>query len=234
MSNRSDFKYDEFFHTLKHKRYTNHVNKLGIVECSLSKIEESIPIISLVNLTICTTDGIKLLNMSFGKKYDTERLISIATKYGQLRQDKINFVFHKIYKEDEKIIFLYKTNVIFIGIFSYETRSVFIKSYMIHMYISFVNFNGEIMNIGKKTFNIDSANSNNKSLDYAKNEYFQLRVYDLFFIKHITSHFERVFQYIIKKEEIYLSNIKFKNMYIIDLSTNMIIFDLLCMRVKII
>jgi hypothetical protein len=100
------------------------------------------------------------------------------------------------------------------------------------MFISFINFNGEVMNISK-TFNIESGNKNNKSLDYAKNEYFQLKVYELFFIKHITLHFDKVFKYVIKKEEIFLSNIKFKNMYVIDLSTNMIIFDLLSLRVTI-
>jgi hypothetical protein len=71
----------------------------------------------------------------------------------------------------------------------------------------------------------------NKSLDYTKNEYFQLKVYELYFIKHITNHFERVYKFIVKKEEIFLSNIKFKNMYVIDLSTNDIIFDILSFRV---
>jgi hypothetical protein len=211
----------------------SHVNQLGIVECSISKIEEPQYNLGLLDFTVCTIDGIRLLNLNFGKKYETEKIINIATKFGQLRQDKNNFIFHKIYKEDEKLIFLYKTNFIFIGVFSNETRNVLIKTYLIHMYISFVNFNGEVMNIGKKTFNIDSGSKNNKSLDYAKNEYFQLRVYELFFARHIISHFDRVFQYIVRKEEIYLSNIKFKNMYVIDLSTNLIIFDLLSIRVKI-
>jgi hypothetical protein len=61
-----------------------------------------------------------------------------------------------------------------------------------------------------------------------------LKVYELYFVKHITTHFERIFKYVNKKEEIYLSNIKFKNMYVIDLSNNEIIFDLRTLRVLLI
>lgn len=52
----------------------------------------------------------------------------------------------------------------------------------------------------------------------------------MYFVKHITLHFERVFQFLIRKEEMYLSYIKFKNMYVVDLSTQEIIFDMLSLR----
>jgi hypothetical protein len=50
--------------------------------------------------------------------------------------------------------------------------------------------------------------------------------------KSLTFHFERCSKHILKKEEMYLSSIKFKNMYIIDLHTQEIIFDMMSMRVK--
>lgn len=68
-------------------------------------------------------------------------------------------------------------------------------------------------------------------MDYTKNDIFQLKIYETYFIKHITLHFDRVFKLLIKNEEMYLSYIKFKNMYLLDLSNNEIIFDLLASRV---
>lgn len=68
--------------------------------------------------------------------------------------------------------------------------------------------------------------------EFTKNDIFQLKIYETYFIKHITLHFDRVFKVLIKNEEMYLSYIKFKNMYMIDLSSETIIFDLLACRVK--
>lgn len=68
-------------------------------------------------------------------------------------------------------------------------------------------------------------------LHFTKNDIFQLKIYETYFIKHITLHFDRVFNILIKNEEMFLSYIKFKNMYIVDLSTNEILMDLLACRV---
>lgn len=46
-------------------------------------------------------------------------------------------------------------------------------------------------------------------------------------------HFDRVAKHILKKEEMYLSSIKFKNMYVLDLHTQEIMFDMMSMRVTI-
>jgi len=67
---------------------------------------------------------------------------------------------------------------------------------------------------------------------FTKNDIFQLKIFETYFIKHITLHFDRIFKILIKKEEMYLSYIKFKNMYIIELSSDTILFDLLACRVK--
>ena len=42
----------------------------------------------------------------------------------------------------------------------------------------------------------------------------------------ITFHFEKIMRLILKKEEMYLSNIKFKNLYIIDLDNEDILFNM--------
>jgi hypothetical protein len=42
----------------------------------------------------------------------------------------------------------------------------------------------------------------------------------------ITSHFEKIIRLIMKKEEMFLSNIKFKNFYVIDLDTDEVLFDM--------
>ncbi len=42
----------------------------------------------------------------------------------------------------------------------------------------------------------------------------------------ITSHFEKIIRMIMKKEEMFLSNIKFKNFYVIDLETEDLLFDM--------
>ena len=47
----------------------------------------------------------------------------------------------------------------------------------------------------------------------------------------LTLHFESVLKTLLKKEEMYLSYIKFKNFYVVDLQTNEIICDI-SLRVK--
>jgi hypothetical protein len=42
----------------------------------------------------------------------------------------------------------------------------------------------------------------------------------------ITSHFEKILRLIMKKEEMFLSNIKFKNFYLVDLETDEVLFDM--------
>jgi hypothetical protein len=94
------------------------------------------------------------------------------------------------------------------------------------MYTAFVNFNGVLIDSLKK----EELNENDFMIDYSKTEFFQLKIYELYFSKNITTHFERIFKFLIKKEEMYLSYIKFKNMYVIDLSSDHIIFDMLALR----
>jgi hypothetical protein len=65
-----------------------------------------------------------------------------------------------------------------------------------------------------------------------KKENRQLKVFELYFVKSLTYHFIKIFDILICKEEMFLSQIKFKNMYVVDLSTNNILFDMVSIRVK--
>jgi hypothetical protein len=67
-----------------------------------------------------------------------------------------------------------------------------------------------------------------------KKENFQLKIYEIYFLKSLTTHFDNIFNLLIKKEEMFLSYVKFKNMYVVDLSNSQIIFDMLSLRVNII
>lgn len=145
-----------------------------------------------------------------------------------------NFYFQKITIKNLKIVFLFKNGLIYAGIFGEEVKNYYIKLYLIHMFVAFINFNGELVESIKNSVNNNSSNTNNSceqnEVDYSKSEFFQLKIYEIYFIKHITSHFTRIFKYLIRKEEMYLSYIKFKNMYVVDLSNGEIIFDMLQLR----
>jgi hypothetical protein len=92
------------------------------------------------------------------------------------------------------------------------------------MCVAFVNFNGVLIET------IKNLPPSEEEIDFSRSEFFQLKIYELYFVKHITNHFDRVFKFLVNKEEMYLSYIKFKNMYVVDLSTGEILFDILSIR----
>jgi len=182
-----------------------------------------------------------------------------------------------IFFQDQIKIFGIKYNIlmrnylVFIGNFQEDISTYYIKLYLRHMYVAFINFNGDYFDTMKHILLNNNANVNKKfdffllinsyflkgterktiklgislnendnnslynghsqQIHFTKNDIFQLKIYETYFIKHITLHFDRVFNILIKNEEMFLSYIKFKNMYIVDLSTNEILMDLLACRV---
>lgn len=144
-----------------------------------------------------------------------------------------NFYFQKIFFADFKIIFLIKDELAFVTIVSEHTKSHYVKLYLLHMYTAFVNFNGVVIDF-ILNFNYEIKDSKTQEdgaeIDFTKREFFQLKIYETYFVKHLTNHFTRIFKFIMKKEEIYLSNIKFKNMYVIDMTTEERLFDMLGTR----
>ena len=116
-----------------------------------------------------------------------------------------------------------------------------------HLYISLINFKGD---------SINKINSLNKYLTNIKNDYnifynlqqfteenkekidenvfknisnidlLELSIYDKYFLKYCILHFEKVFQFLIKREDIDLTYTKFLNLYIIDINSDQLLLDL--------
>lgn len=150
--------------------------------------------------------------------------------------------------------------MIFVGIFSITSNSRISELILSHISIAMCNYNIKFDDINNFTNNYVSkmsvTNSTNSkytmttSLDSRQNtlnnmanellrsettittkqDIFNLKLFELFFLKPLYGHFKSVLNQIIKSEEMNLSNIKFKNLYIIDLNTDNIIFDLLRSR----
>lgn len=112
------------------------------------------------------------------------------------------------------------------------------------MYVAFVNFNGDFvenLNLAlhkeqltggsEQSFLQREGPTSPTQSDISRKENYQLKIYELYFVKSVSMHFEKLFKVLIKEEEMHLSYIKFKNMYVIDMSTSDIIFDLLSVRV---
>jgi hypothetical protein len=67
----------------------------------------------------------------------------------------------------------------------------------------------------------------NDNLVFAKNDILNIQLFEIFFLKPLINHFESIFTEILKSEEMNLTYAKFKNLYLIDLSNENIIFDYL-------
>jgi len=134
---------------------------------------------------------------------------------------------------ERKLFFLAKSNLVICGDFNESVNSYYIKLYLLHMYISFTNFNETLFDriqvdegLDKDLYESFTDQDRPKTVSSKNSEYLQLKIYEYFFIQPISSHFENIFKLLIKKEEISLSYIKFKNMYVVDLSNQDILFDL--------
>jgi hypothetical protein len=149
----------------------------------------------------------------------------MVKKLYNLHRTKLNnYSFQKVYYKNIKIVVLIKDGLLYVSIFAENAKSHYIKLFLIHMCVAFVNFNGVLIDT------IKNLAPSEEDLDFSRSEFFQLKIYELYFVKHITNHFDRVFKFLVNKEEIYLSYIKFKNMYVVDLSSGEILFDILAIR----
>ena len=117
---------------------------------------------------------------------------------------------------------------------------------LIHLYISLINFKGDSINkinsinkyINEKkdikiyhTFiqfieeNTEKI-KNNVLKSISMIDFLELLIYDRYFLKYCILHFEKVLTLLTKREDIDLAYTKFINLYMIDISTDEIIFDL--------
>jgi len=141
-----------------------------------------------------------------------------------------------------KITFLIKSKIALIGLFSFNTSTGYQNLLLIHLFISLINYKGDsltklnIINnyIKDKKYNnlqeFQEENNdiiiNNKIQNVSKGDFLEIFIYDKYFLKSCILHFEKVFEFLTKKEDINLKFTKFLDLYIIDISTDILLFDL--------
>ena len=141
-----------------------------------------------------------------------------------------------------KITFLIKSKIALVGLFSFNTSTGYQNLLLIHLFISLINYKGDsltklnIINsyIKDKKYNTlqefqeenNDIITNNKIQNVSKGDFLEIFIYDKYFLKSCILHFEKVFEFLTKKEDINLKFTKFLDLYIIDISTDILLFDL--------
>ena len=106
---------------------------------------------------------------------------------------------------------------------------------MIHLFIALINYKGDsISKIDSISEQIPFDKSNLSSTKSLFNKYniidnndlLEILIFQRFFLNLLFSHFSNVYNIIFKRETMNLGGTKLKNLYIIDASTQSIIFDL--------
>jgi len=122
---------------------------------------------------------------------------------------------------------MFKSGIIYVCIFKENTHIHYIKLLMFHIFTAFINFNMNVLNNLRDDLDTNPQINN---FEHYKNELIHFKIFELFFIKYIIRHFNSIFDFIVKKEQVYVTDFKFKNIYAVELESNQIIFDLSSIR----
>ena len=111
------------------------------------------------------------------------------------------------------------------------------------MYIALINFKGDTI---EKVASLSEERQNdrdsfetiqtfltkykNEQREFKTTDLFEFMIYEMFFLRYIGIHFKKIFDFLFKPEEMFLSYIKFKNMYLVDVSTGTILIDWLKLK----
>lgn len=116
------------------------------------------------------------------------------------------------------------TNLIAIGIFSKLTKSGLIRLYLLHLIISYINYQGD-----KKEYfnsqNFKNINSIDKMNLTNFNNYIYSKIFETFLSIPLQIHFKKNIRKIFKKQTLYIKDIYYKNYYIVDLNTKKLILN---------
>ena len=217
------------------------------MENKINSIENKI-----LEFFVFTENGIKILNSQFENYFENQNehknfkriiknlsvhILQIENKNNKQKYQK-NFHFNLLKIHQFKILILIRFNIIFLGIFPEKCSSAFAKIFLIHMYIAFINFKG---NAKEKINAISEQNlfesnrfesieelikeNNNNFKDFKLADLYEVKIYEKFFLKFIGIHFINLFSKIFQKRETHYSYFKFKNLYIVDISTGEILLD---------
>lgn len=87
--------------------------------------------------------------------------------------------------------------------------------------------NQNAFSISNSKLNALSIEIMSKSIQIQSNrqEILNILIYERFILRRLLSHYENMLKEILKSEEMNLNNIKFKNLYLIDVSNERIVFD---------
>ncbi len=91
------------------------------------------------------------------------------------------FSFHKIYVNNLKIFVLIetKTSLVFCGIFNNNTNGYIMKLYLLHMFIAFLNFNGDTVDLLNKSRS-DNEKSEERILNHIPpNEHVGVKIFEV-------------------------------------------------------
>ena len=148
-------------------------------------------------------------------------IINISNNDNKNKNKEVMFCFNRFILNKYKISILVRAKIALVGIFSINSSRGFqnlllknnpndITCYSIQEFQE--EKNGEIIN--------------NNIKGISKVDFLEIFLYDKFFLKYSILHFEKVFDYITKKEELNLTFTKFLDLYIIDISSENLLFDL--------
>jgi len=151
------------------------------------------------------------------------------------------FLFNRLFVNNFKIVILLKSKIALVGLFPINSSASFENLLLIHLFISFINFKGDAIS----KINLINTNDNNNfytfnnfiedNKDKIKNNQFknitnidclEISIYDKYFLKYCIIHFETVLDILTKREDIDLTYTKFINLYIIDINSEQLLFDL--------
>ena len=201
---------------------------------------------SIYEFFIFSKNGICISHSQYKKIYDNENdyerfkksIKNISCNLLNKATDTSLFNFCKIRISNLIIQILLKDEMSFIGIFPINSSHYFHKLILIHMYIALLNFKGdtvekiEIINkkkIQKKSFETLQSffyKFENELEEFKMTDLFEFMIYELYFLRYIGIHFQKIFNELLKREEFNQSSyFKFKNLYIVDLSTGNILLD---------
>ena len=156
------------------------------------------------------------------------------------------FSFNRFMVNRYKIVIMIKSKIATVGIFSTNSSRGFQNLILIHLFISLINFKGDSitkLNIINNYINNSKIQTNNytfQDFQEEKNEeiinnnikgvtkidFLEIALYEKYFLKSCILHFEKVFNFLTRKEDINLTFTKFLDLYIIDISSELLLFDL--------
>ena len=201
---------------------------------------------SINEFFIFSKNGICILHSQYKKIYNNENdyerfkksIKNISCNLLKKATDTSLFNFCKIRISNLIIHILLKDHMSFVGIFPINSSHYFQKLILIHMYIALLNFKGDTVEkvevINKKKIQKKSFETlqnffykfENELEEFKMTDLYDLMIYELYFLRYIGIHFQKIFNELLKREEFNESSyFKFKNLYIVDLSTGNILLD---------